>query len=433
MFDVDIKMEMFMEESRWKQEIEHLISKGVRPLELSYFTTAEFRTKLAYDILKGEYLVAPPHVALIPKDKPGEFRKVYVNTVLDRLVLGIINSVYYDCYENLIHEKCVSYRKGIGVNTIIPKVCKEITREKATGYKVDISKYFDSVDRKTLDEMLLKISSGSAIDKIVWDYYHDNLIMNEYDQIEEHYKSLAQGCAVAAFLANLTLADVDDEISSLVPVYYRYSDDILIIGEKADEALMKLEQMLKVKGLKVNPKKVEKLSSDKWFTFLGCKIRGNAVSISEKSLKGLQKEIKDRTIKKIDCRHQASAAEAKKMVRDINKYLYTAFMKNPSNFGWAEYFFSIINCPQDIETIDTWIKDCIRSTMTKKRKIGGLGSIDTQATYSVARGKGRDVSGNLKKTADDFLNLGYVSMVHLYNAYHISKELYRGEIWRFMK
>mgnify|MGYP001625173109 CR=1 FL=1 len=428
MFEVDKKMEMFCENERWEKEIEKLISKGVKPLELSQFTTGTFRTRLAYDMLNGNYRVTPPHVALIPKDKPGEFRKVYVNTVLDRLMLGLINSVYYDLYTEEIHPRCVSYRKGVGVNKIIKDVCHAITQNQYTGYKVDLSKYFDSVNQTTLDKVLKKFSSNSCIDKIVWDYYHDNLIMNENDELEEKYKSLAQGCAVAAFLANVTLRDVDEAMSTMVPVYYRYSDDILIIGPEADKALDTLKIMLVEKGLSLNPRKIEKLSADKWFTFLGSKIRGNTVSLSKQSLKEFCKKIKKETVQK--SLKPVSEAELRKMIKNINKYLYFNHLQNDKVFGWSQYFFGIMNSEEDIQAIDMWVKDLLRSMLTGKHRIGGIGSIDNQRTYAVVRGKGRNVRANLEKVDGEKLrNLGYVSMMHMYRCYHTSKELFNSQVW----
>lgn len=432
MFDIDKKVEMFCENERWQKEIEKLISKGVKPLELSYFTTASFRTKLVYDMLNGEYRVTPPHVALIPKDKPGEFRKIYVNTVLDRLVLGIINSVYYDLYNEFMHESCVGYKKGIGVSKIAKEVSNNIVKNTYTGYKVDLSKYFDTVNRETLDATLKRFSTGSAIDQIIWDYYHDDLILNEFNELETHYKSLAQGCAVAAFLANVTIRDIDDEISRMVPVYYRYSDDILIIGPNAEKAVQRLEVMLREKGLKLNPKKIERLSADRWFTFLGCKIRGTTISLSKNRLKKFVQSIKAITVWKT--LKPVSEKELRKMIREINKFLYLGYSQNGKMYGWTQNAFSIITSEQDIAEIDKWVKDLLRGMLTGKHRIGGIGSIDNQKEYAVVRGRGRNVSANLDKVDEDRLReLGYVSMVHMYRCFHISRELFENQVWLLMR
>lgn len=421
MFEVDAKMEMFMDMNLWNKAIQKLIDKGVRPEELMPYTTPEFRAKLAEVMLSGEYRVAPPHIAKIPKGN-GEFREVYVNTVVDRLVLSIINEVYNQMYDFMIHPKCVSYQKHIGVKNIIRQITKEIGERNIQGYKIDISKYFDSVSKETLMKQLQKIDTNSCIDEIVKEYYSEDLIMDEDNKLLHHYKSLAQGCAVSAFLANTILADVDAAMDKMCNVYYRYSDDIIIIGNR-EKALKKLTEMLKEKGLKINPKKVESLSCDEWFTFLGCNIKGNLVSFSEKSIKNIQREVKKRLPKK--------PSDLKKSIKKINTYLYTAYLKNSSAFGWAEYFFSIVNCEKDIVTIDTWIKDILRGYYRNRKKVGGLGCVKGK-DYVVARGTGRNVTANLHKTEGVLEANGYVSMHHLYKVYQIDKDVYRAEIARCM-
>ena len=422
---VDKKMELFLNKELWSTAIQHLIDKGVRPAELSAYTTPEFRAMLVGVIENGNYYVAPPHVSLIPKDN-GEFRKVYVNTVLDRLVLSIINSVCCDVYKDKIHPKCVSYQKGIGVRKIMQRITEELSQKHSRGYKIDISKYFDSVDRKTLDELLKQISSGSSLDKVIWDYYHDDLIMNENGEMETHYKSLAQGCAVAAFLANMALRDVDEEMDKMCDIYYRYSDDILILGDHADEALEKLKKMLECKGLHINPKKISPVTENEWFTFLGMKIKGRQIGFSQKSLKNIQ----DNMLSRIYC-SKGCKKELKKSIKKVNSYLYSSYLKDSTSFGWGEYFFGTVNCEKDIILIDEWIKDVLRSEFTGKKKIGGLGCINGKEN-TLQRGRGRNVKENLNKTKGLLEQCGYVSMHHLYKVYNIDRDVYRAEIARYM-
>ena len=44
---------------------------------------------------RGKYEISPPHTAQIPKDN-GEFRTVYVNEPMDRVVLGIANDLRFE-------------------------------------------------------------------------------------------------------------------------------------------------------------------------------------------------------------------------------------------------------------------------------------------------------------------------------------------------
>lgn len=58
-----------------------------------------------------------------------------------------------------------------------------------------------------------------------------------------------------------------------------------------------LEQRLGEKSMKLNPKKVEYVTADKWFKFLGFSIKGNMISLSSSRIKTFQKEVERRTIR----------------------------------------------------------------------------------------------------------------------------------------
>ena len=132
-----------------------------------------------------------------------------------------------------------------------------------------------------------------------------------------------------------------------------------MVGRDADKALETLEEMLSTKGLSLNPKKVEKIDGNHPFTFLGFKIDGQKVTLSDKSLKKFKKEIQKRTKYK-------KGRTLRSATKEINRYLYTAYIKNPTEFGWAEYFFKIINVEEDIIMMDNYIKDHLKHTVTWK-------------------------------------------------------------------
>lgn len=362
MYDVnkDKKMKMFMDINIIKEAIQHSLDKHIDKGILKQMCTPEGRIWLSDTILRGEYRVAPPHIELQPKDN-GEFRKVYANNDLDRFVLGVINTVYNKLYGHLIDKNCVSYQKGIGVHNIIERIKKEFLSYgyDINGYKVDLSKYFDSVSKEVVFEALEELNTGSPLDEVLYEYYSQDIVFDENENLIEHYKSLAQGCAFGCFLANYVLRDIDKTIGDMDVIYCRYSDDILMVGRDADKALETLEEMLSTKGLSLNPKKVEKIDGNHPFTFLGFKIDGQKVTLSDKSLKKFKKEIQKRTKYK-------KGRTLRSATKEINRYLYTAYIKNPTEFGWAEYFFKIINVEEDIIMMDNYIKDHLKHTVTWK-------------------------------------------------------------------
>lgn len=424
---MDEKLSLFFDKSVWSEIIDTAVEKKLNLEMITKLCEARYRLVLADKIENFDYYVAPPRIAEIPKDDGG-VRKVFVNEDVDRIVLSIINIVYSRTYGHLIHPNCVSYQKGIGVSKIIKKVSKQVSNmDGVCGYKLDISKYFDTLSREWLYKCLNELDTGSPIDAIVQRYYHEDLIINENGDVQEYYKAIAQGCAVSPFLANYCLRDIDEELSKMDILYYRYSDDILIIGKDADSAVKKLADMLSVRGLKLHPNKVEQIRNGEWFTFLGFRVNGNKISFSKKSLKNFQHEIK-----RLTALHKNNEKELINAIKQIQWYLYTAFIKSKQNFGWGEYFFSTINVEEDIIELDEYIKDRLKGMYTGKMSNGGLG-VSNIPSRGVAIRRGRHVGTNHKRVNNDFLSeKGYVSMNHLYHLYKIDKELYRNEVVRKM-
>ena len=87
---------MFFEPDRWIYAIEKGCVKGIRKNELYQLTKPEVRVAMYEAVKNGQYEIAPPHTALIPKDTPGEFRTVYVNEPIDRIFLSIANDLLFD-------------------------------------------------------------------------------------------------------------------------------------------------------------------------------------------------------------------------------------------------------------------------------------------------------------------------------------------------
>lgn len=149
--------------------------------------------------------------------------------------------------------------------------------------------------------------------------------------------------------------------------------------------------------LTLNPKKVEYLSSEKWFKFLGFNIKGNLITLSKSRLKTFQKEVEKRSIKK----REISSVKAKNA---INRYLYIG----NGEYSWATQVLPIINVEKDIDELNEFVMDCIRACKTGKKKIGGLGSVTDRSDYTVLRGCGKNVKANRLKTEKEIE--GYYSI-----------------------
>lgn len=100
---------MFFDINRWTKAIEKGVLKDIRKSELIKLTEEPTRIRMAEAMLNGKYQITPPHIAQIPKDN-GEFRTVYVNEPIDRIILSIANDLLFDLMPEVIHSMGYEYQ-----------------------------------------------------------------------------------------------------------------------------------------------------------------------------------------------------------------------------------------------------------------------------------------------------------------------------------
>ena len=411
----DILLQKFFEKERWEQALEFGVDKHIDKGELRKLTTPQVRLALYNAIITDNYEIAPPHQVNIPKDN-GDMRTVYVNENIDRIFLSIANNLFFELFPEFVHRCCKSYQTGIGCGKIVQQVSKQVvqTNTAEVGVKLDLTKYFDTVPLKYIDglfdKMERKVGKSKIID-IVRTYYHTDLCFNVDGDLIEHYQSLKQGCSTASFIADAILYHIDDAVSKLDVYYVRYSDDLLAIGKDWTKAFELIRDMLNDMQLSLNPKKVEIVYKDKWVKFLGFNIKGDKITLSKSRVKSFQKEIESRTIRQRNI-------SLEKAVNSVNNYLY----KGDGTYSWATSVLPIINVDKDINKLNQFVLDALRSCVTNKKKIGGLGSVNDKADYTIIRGVGKNVRSNRNKTDKEIA--GYFTIRCMQNALLTSRAVF---------
>ena len=433
----DRLLEMFFDKQRWESAIQRGIVKDIDKGILSRLCEEDKlvdgrlipspRTILLEMIRSGKYNITPPHTAKIPKDN-GEFRTVYANEGADRVILAIINDLLFETCSDMVHASCKSYLKGIGCGMVVQELSKRISRikvdnSKPIGWKADFTKYFDRVPieyiDKAFDEVERRMGKSALID-VLRRYYHcDWYYDTEAKEYVCKYQSLKQGCAVASFLANVIMYPLDEYISHLDVVYYRYCDDTICFGKDAEKGFKFMENLMQEMStedldMRLNEKKVEDIYADKWFKFIGFSICGDQISLSSTRIKTFQKTIEELTIK--------SGKPTDDVIQDVMRYLYVG----DGEHSWATQVLPIINNEHDIDELNKFAMDAIRASITGKRKIGGLGYDPRNAERCVYRGTGKNVTANRKKTGSKIK--GYQSLRTMQHALKYNKQLYTALI-----
>lgn len=431
------KLDWFRDESVWAEAMGRGLERGVSPKVLQEFGDSDYRNKVIDRILNGGYNILPPRVAFIPKDD-GSYREVLINEDHDRVILSVIYHIWYDIYHTSIHPNCKSYLRGTGTSSI----CKEINRQlieikhnnpTVVGYKVDIRKYFDSLPKEALIGLLNSISSNTALDDMILRYYQDDRIWQPIEDLpddvdistvqtkeinsrkfflKDRYKSIAQGCALSALIANLALKEIDEVMAESCLLYVRYSDDMLFYTNNPDLVWFKLNTYLAKYGLKLHPDKVKLCGDD--FEFLGSRFYKNELRYGSKFIKNTKAELRKYFAvdndKLLDDRYVA------KQIRKFQRYKLGSIRQRlkhtkDEQYSWLIKAFSSVTDIEQIIWLDYLCKDTIRHMYT--------GSWNHKYNYAMLPN-------------DKLEKLGWVNLAHLWNFYKIDKNFYTDEIQKIL-
>lgn len=451
-------MDILLKEFRCNAElhgkvVDHLIAKKVPLSQANLFFQPETWEILSDKIASHEYHFSPLIEGYVCKRTGNpmnyeqavnrnfeDVRKIYMMTPMDRAVAHMIYLIYYRKFIGMSHERCVSYKNGIGTSKVAKNLSIEMQQKGFyEGYKMDIHHYFDDVNIKTIEKQLIEIRTGSVLDDLLWELYHSDSVMINNELIHKPL-GLIQGCSMACLQANLILKDVDEVISKMNVIYYRYSDDIIVLGNDKDTELAKqlIAKMLAPKGLQLHPKKVQRVDArNNWFEFLGFSFKGNMISVSKKTLANIEREIKIRTVSKTRQAHKpANKRELQKMIDDLQWYFFTAFAKSQENFGMGVYLFGTVNVEHDLKALENYCKDCLRAAYTNKSNIYGLGYVNRNGYVIDNCNKGQNVRANREKTQTEDWDLlkecGWISLMKMYNDYHTNMDLFENSVFRMI-
>lgn len=413
-------LEKMFEMPRWEALIKKADLKGIDKGELRKMCKPEVRASIYMAIKNEEAEFCIPHMAQIPKDTPGEYRTVFVGENVDRCLQSLINDCLFELFPEFIHPACKSYQKNLGTGKTVKELSVILanTKTEIIGVKSDFHHYFDVVNRDAIMNVFDIIESKLGFNKgtepvmnLLRKAWNNDWVFDLDGNLIEQYCGIRQGNAIGSFLADVILYELDDFMSKKYKFYCRYSDDCITIHDNPSEVIEDMNRIISKYGVSLNPRKVEVLHRDRWFKFLGFNVKGGMITLSKSRVKSFQKEIETRTIKQ----HNITPQRA---LNSVQAYLY----KGNGQYSWATSVLPIINVEKDIETLNEFVLDALRACVTKKTKIGGLGSVSDKADYTILRGTGKNVTANRLKTEKAIQN--YYSIRAMKNAMMTSRAVY---------
>ena len=302
--------------------------KTSKPEIILFNLKKEEYLKWLYEQLKsGNYRHGGYRIFYLTKPKR---RKVQVSRYIDRIVHRWVVDNFLKEYfiKNFIYHSyaCIEGKGMHNAVLAVQKAMKHCNRTWGEYYmlKMDVAKYFQSIDRKILMEILeRKIKDPKLLDLINKIVYSDN---------EE--KGLPIGNYTSQTFANIYLNEIDKYIKYELrcKYYFRYMDDSLIIvktKKEAAETLEKIKKFLDEKlKLSLNSKK-QIIKSKQGVNFCGYKINENRLKIRDRGKRNLKDKIK--TLEKRIKDGEMSSTEAYKHITGHVGYIQIANVKNLTN------------------------------------------------------------------------------------------------------
>ena len=197
----------------------------------------------------------------IPK-KDGTTRMLNVPTMADRAWQCLVKYAIEPAHEALFHAKSYGFRPGRSTHDA-QKILFNNLSSHANGInkrilELDIEKCFDRIDHTSIME---RVIAPQAIKLGLWKCLKAG-VGPEFPELRT-----PQGGVVSPLLANIALDGIEDLHNSI-----RYADDMVFILKPKDNAeliLLRVEQFLAERGLKIKSSKTKLVHSTDGFDFLG--------------------------------------------------------------------------------------------------------------------------------------------------------------------
>ena len=224
-------------------------------------------------------------------------------------VPSFINNSYACIKGRGMHKACLDVQKAM-------RSCKN-KWENYYILKMDISKYFENINKR----ILLSILEKKILDKdVMW-------LIKEILYSQRKEVGLEIGNYTSQLFANIYLNEVDQYVKKELGVkyYFRYLDDSVLLVKSKEEAkkcLSNIKEFLDLKlGLCLN-KKTQIFKSKQGINFCGYKINENRLKLRDKGKRKLKKKVKK--LKSLIKEGKISSVEAKRFLSGHMGYIKIA-------------------------------------------------------------------------------------------------------------
>ena len=219
----------------------------------------ENQDSLIQEIREGKYKPNPVRRVEIPKETKGEFRKLGVPTVVDRVIQQAIAQELSPIYEEQFSENSFGFRPKRGAHDALRQCQKNVNDGYVYVVDMDLEKFFDTECQNKLIEVLSRTIKDGRVISLIHKYLNAGVIAK--GMFERTEVGMPQGGPLSPLLSNVMLNELDKELENRGHRFVRYADDCMIFCKSRKSAERTLKNIIpfieKKLFLKVNRKKTE--------------------------------------------------------------------------------------------------------------------------------------------------------------------------------
>lgn len=311
--------------------------------------------QLIQKLKDGKYKPNPVRRVEIPKETKGEFRKLGVPTVVDRVFQQAITQVLTPIYEKQFSENSFGFRPKRGAHDALKQCQQNVDDGYAYVVDMDLEKFFDTVCQSKLIEVLSRTVRDGRVISLIHKYLNAGVISR--GMFEKTEVGMPQGGPLSPLLSNIMLNEMDKELTRRGHRFVRYADDCMIFCKSRKSAERTMKNIIPfIEGklfLKVNREKtsVAHISKVKYLGYTFYCYKGKCrFRVHPKSVTKMKDKIRELTKRSNGWGNEYRAKKLTQFVR-----------------GWVNYF-ALADMKSLLRETDEWLRHKIRTIHWKQWK-----------------------------------------------------------------
>lgn len=352
---------------------------------------------IAVKIENRTYCPNTPYIKSVPK-ADGGVRKVAIYQIPDAAISKLFFNRLLAKNKHRFSSFSYAYRNDRNVHFAIQDIAVDLRRNERTFLaEFDFTDFFGSISHDFLRAQF--VENGFFISP------EERFIINAF--LRERKVGVPQGTSISLFLANLTCWSFDQDLEREGVKFSRYADDTIVWSQdyaKVCNAFGLINKFSKGAGVKINAKKSEGISlltrdglpyemkAKTSLNFLGYSVSVDKVSIKDKSLRKIQKQLSyilyRNLIQPLNCTSLAGQeipANNKDKnfltaMREIRRYMYGGlsnkqikdFLSGRSKriyFKGVMSFYPLVDDTSQLKMLDGWLLSVIHRILMLRAKM----------------------------------------------------------------